>query len=1616
MASDRGRCACALRRPLPLASAQVWEADGAGASAPPPARSCTARMADARKDEQAPEGDPSHAPALNEPVGETGDERPSVALSRGTSTRESRRGSRTAAENLLGEMLNAEQIDGRYELQRALFCLAPDNPLRLVCIRMIRHPMFDRAAMAAILASCLQMATVDPLLDTTSAAYADRQRAYLVFNSVLVPLFTLEMIVKVLAMGFVLHRNAYLRDKWNWVDFTCVVSGWVDLASTWGGGGSSASVLTSLRAVRVLRPLRTLTQLPGMHELIGSLLGSLPQLGNVVGVLLFFLLIFGVLGVQLFNGQLRHQCWAPDDGGAWASTGDVCNPFGDPLTYQCPPPAECRCGASGLVPQLTRGGARGARSSCVESDNPNFGITHFDHTWAAFITIFQSITLEGWVDNMYFAQDGAHLYTWAYFVLVVAFGAFLVVQLFLAVLTDAFNRESDRAHGAPAAAEAEERYADEDGDGIMDLDMAGRPWLQRRCYALVSAAPFRHGIHGAIMLNTLLMCCEYYGQPVEEELILASLNYALTVVFSLELLAKLLAMGARNAMRDAFNRFDAAVVLLSLLEVALDFTGASFVNLAVLRTFRLLRLVRVLKLVRSLDGLNRLMRALVGSLREVSSLALLLLLLVIVYALLGIELFGGIYTQPPRGRNPRFDGDGVPSANFDSLAMACISIFIVISGENWNEVYFDTAHGLETLYQNAASRELATLYFLSLFILGNYVVFNLFVAIILRQIDLDDDAQALSDAEKASRVEGTGKIVFAFGTLVHVDDEHAQRIHDGAGSRAILAELHSRPFAGANALPEGVQSISQLLFQRANRSSTRTTVSGLGVGLGPLGTAGATTMAAAAAAAAAAGCGGGADDPVAVRKGLPALSPAANPRGVSLGGTTEPDVRPDRSLALFSRSHPVRRACVRLLSGGHFDRAVLVLICASSISLAYDTPSQTALTTDVLRVLNWIFTLAFAVEMLVKVVALGFVWPAGSAYLRSAWNVLDFAIVSISVVLLALEESGGDVSTRLSWLKALRVVRALRPLRMANRVAGMKKVVTSLFMAVPQCANVSLLMGMFVLVFAIVGVQLFKGKFYECTDGMSPSRAECLAAGGRWVNPPFGNFDHVGVGVLVLLEMVGLEGWPSVMFRAIYATDIDRAPLRDDRSPRVLFALFFIVWIFAGAFLVWNMFVGVVLDTFNTLRKRADGTAFMTASQRDWMEAQRAVYAMRPIRQFTCPSRLPARQRAFRLVQSSAFELGIMCAIVANAVVMMLEWHDSPRGYSLGVQALSYAFALVFCAEMMLKLTALGGRQYITNGWNAFDALLVVLSVVDLTLELAGGALVLPINPNTLRVLRMFRVVRLLRVVKTAKGLRTLLVTLWSSLPALQNVGLLLGLVMYIYAIAGVFLFADVPFGECLTRHANFRGFWVSLLTLFRCSTGESWNCLMHDAMGADWADNAARCTDASAGACGSTTIAALYFLSYWILGQAILLNLVIGVILENFSAIGSESKPITVEQLEARARPRAAFAARPPAARAQPIRRRRRRLCARAGVSRHLDALRPEGHVHDQVVPAAAHPRAAERAPRARRDEAGGEQGAAPQAAATHRRARPRWRDPLYGDDDRHRQFARRRAPPAVR
>lgn len=188
-----------------------------------------------------------------------------------------------------------------------------------------------------------------------------------------------------------------------------------------------------------------------------------------------------------------------------------------------------------------------------------------------------------------------------------------------------------------------------------------------------------------------------------------------------------------------------------------------------------------------------------------------------------------------------------------------------------------------------------------------------------------------------------------------------------------------------------------------------------------------------------------------------------------------------------------------------------------------------------------IFLIIFCLEFVVKAIALGFLF-GDYAYLRDAWNRLDFFVVAVT---LASAITGGSGVGR-----TLRVGRILRPLRMINRNESMKVVINALLRSLPAVGYTVVLLVLFFFVFGILGLNLFIGRFYFCTDASVAGRLQCvgsyvqangLVAPRVWANPPF-SFDNIGAASLTLLEVVALKGWVPVLNAAMDVTDIDVQP------------------------------------------------------------------------------------------------------------------------------------------------------------------------------------------------------------------------------------------------------------------------------------------------------------------------------------------------------------------------------------------------------------------------------------------------------------------------------------------
>ena len=182
--------------------------------------------------------------------------------------------------------------------------------------------------------------------------------------------------------------------------------------------------------------------------------------------------------------------------------------------------------------------------------------------------------------------------------------------------------------------------------------------------------------------------------------------------------------------------------------------------------------------------------------------------------------------------------------------------------------------------------------------------------------------------------------------------------------------------------------------------------------------------------------------------------------------------------------------------------------------------------------------------------------------------------------------------------RALRVLRVLRPLRLLSMVPAMKLVTTLLLTALPRVLDVAAVSMLFLAIFAVLGVQLFGGRLSSCEGAPHlTTRQACADAGEEWLAPPFGSFDDVGAAMLLLFEVATLEGWPDVLFACIDATEVDHAPERDANPAN---AGFLMLWVMLGNMCLVNLLVGVLVETFDQVRRQEEGVAIMSSSQKQW--------------------------------------------------------------------------------------------------------------------------------------------------------------------------------------------------------------------------------------------------------------------------------------------------------------------------------------------------------------------------------------------------------------------------------
>ncbi|XP_063043751.1 sodium channel protein type 4 subunit alpha A-like isoform X1 [Engraulis encrasicolus] len=1320
--------------------------------------------------------------------------------------------------------------------------LRPFSPVRQAAIQVLLHSLFRLFIVLTILANCVFLAmpySADALGFTCIAVY------------------TLEALIKVLSRGLCLGRFTFLRDRWNWLDVFVILMGYLGM-------------FIHLTGFTMFAVLKVIPLLPGQKRVVGAMAHSLRRLRDAAVITLFSLVIFASVLLQVFMGGLRTKCiliegtnGTYDDLGFWHDE----DPYGprhinnhsnqyflpgrlDPLV----------CG--------TRSDAGGCPAGfiCLWTEgNPNYGYTSYDNFLGAFLSVVRLMAQDYASDLIALSLRAGGTYN-IYFFVLMSLGCFCLLSLLLAAVSMAYAEMNNAA--IQDAKEKEEEYTlileemkrqqeqqnetsavatsdDQDmstvnvlADTEITVEDVQHPLdrctsLWRKCAGTVlvwnccsSWVILKKILHTVmtnpitdllmvivVITNIVFMSMEHYELTYEMEYTLQLADKVFVAVYTMEMALKITAVDPYHYFQVSWNILDAAVVFLAILESSLaDVQGLSF-----LRLFRTIRIFKLAKFWPSFHSLLSVMHP-ANVLRCGSSV--LLVIFFFFFTVMGTRLFGQSYEFCVCKITKDCE---LPRWHMADLYHSFLTVFYIVGGR-WVEVLWDC--------MEVSSPALCVPFYMAVTFLGTLLMLHLFLTLLLRSFSGD---------HLASMAKGNGSrrnLRVAIGRITHGISWAARHVQQllGQGQQPGPAEGKDVALDQLDTAESGPEPADGQPDELKDKSLTEDTAATVHV---------ATDEASAEA-------DGG--ESIIIQELKPENGHSDKKNGVESSPQhtamdeevpmppeccTENCIRHCPCLALDITQGrgktwwTLRRACHAIVEHRYFNIFMIIVIVLSSIALTFEDIflEHRPVLKMVVEHGDQVFTAVFLTEMVLKWMAYGF-----NVYFNDIWCCLDFFILNVSVLSFVANGLGSPRRSSLPF-------RAVIPLRLLSRSQRMQVVLRVLKGAIPSLINALLACLTLWLVFSIVGVNLFAGKFYHCFNKTSDeyfteedvhNKTECflLMEGLNerptevvWKTTHF-NFDNVMNGYVSLFHVSSQKSGMDVIYSAVDSRLIEEQPIYEDNLYASLYFVFFSIF---GVFFTLIFFIGAIIENFNQQKSRSgEQNIFLTDSQRGVYSAMKKLGLQSSQKAVSRPQGLCCHYM-YDLVTSRWFDIGMMVVVLLSILTTMLETADTP-GFFLGVLYFGQLVLIfVFLIEFILKILGLG-KSYFSTGSNILDFIALIVNIISLFLADLIHFYLFPIAPVYL--LRLARTGRVLPLIPGTEGIRTLFFALKMARPALSNIALLFGLTMFVFSIFGM---SEFPFflseeGDTgIDELFNFQTFFSSFKCLFICTLSGGWESFVYN-------------------------------------------------------------------------------------------------------------------------------------------------------------------------------------------
>ncbi|KAF9484619.1 high-affinity cell membrane calcium channel [Pholiota conissans] len=1318
------------------------------------------------------------------------------------------------------------------------------------------------------------------------------------------------------------QRNVpYLRQSWSRIDFIAIVSFWITFLLATTGVERGEHHIGLFRAMSVIRTARLLTITSGTTTIMHSLKTARPLLTSVAYFVLFAIVLFSIIGVQSFKGSMRRTCViSPTLGeGRHLRDGQFCGGYIDPVTLN----------VMGYV-QLnnqTVGTAKGyicpLGQVCMELSNPKMNIESFDAIYYAALQVVVVATANGWTPLMYSMIDAEFFVSCIFFIVAIIVLNFWLINLFVAVITNTFaairSETKKSAFGAAPLVPIDKEQ--DDGWAVVDnrkVKIRSNP--AKTIYAYTTWIWIILALTELVLQATRTVDVS----PIHE-LAMFYGEIAITIAFDFEIGLRVLATlpDWRSFFQHGNNWLDTTLAI-----------GSTIIQIPAIRRstlypwFTIFQLVRFYRVILVIPRMKPLLLAVFGNMYGLANMALFLMIVNYIAALVAVQLLRGDF------------GNDV-TVNFGEVFNSFLAMYQVFSSENW----VDVLYGASMVEIPLGQTVIIVIFISGWMLFANFIVLQMFIAVINENFEV---AEEQKKGKQASEFYSQQKA--QNGTVSWVRKLNPYRWVKANPETAKVANLpsnlvlpmtktlvqdfslsrsDSRPSVKKPAIrtrrfkkPAHYSSKSLTALQQLFSGESRNDVPPPTLRRGESDT----------------------NDPLdeEMERHLELLA-SVNPEA-GLAEAADDDYQERRAQkADFIRDHPsydkvfwvigqknwLRRMCQKVVQPARGERIfgtppspiahpifqlVLLLTVIGGIAVeGIATPAyrrhyfqQFGLTRDSwFEIAEATFGFMLFVEFMIKVIADGFVFTP-NGYLRSIWNCLDF-IIMVGIIV--------NVTTGLIFIGGLsrftRSLKALRALRLITLIDMMRNTFQTLIISgAIRILDAAILAILYMIPYAVWGLNIFNGKMNSCNDPGSNGFADCM---GEYVNTVYDDafgfpvprvwdtpspstsfsFDSFRASLLILFEIVSLEGWIDVMQ---VATSITGPGLQPQVNASQGNAVFFVIYNLMGGVVVLTLFISIIIGNFSS----KTGTALLTKAQREWIDLQKLFKRQKPSKR---PKQRPTgafRKWCFdRAVRKHGWwSRATTLLFVLHILVLMTQTFSTSNLAETLRNDFFLALMFIYLIDVFVRCFGLGWRSFRANGWNIFDIIVSSGSFITTLIVRFGNS-----GFGTQQLQKLFLVSIAFKLVQRTNSLNMLFKTAVSSLPAILSL-LGLWLVLFIFfAILFLEVFGLTKWGGAETATTNYSSLGSAMVMLAFQSTGEGWNQYMHD-YDLTYPRCTSSSTDETESDCGSTAWAFTLFIAWNLLSMYIFVNMFTGVVVENFSyvfqASGSGSKSISREQMRA--------------------------------------------------------------------------------------------------------------------